>query len=200
MSPKLDFLFPKSYKANRPKAFQWLGRVIMKIMGWRIKGEISDSYSNKKFVAIVAPHTSNWDAIVGLAAITAVDLKVYFIGKHTIFKGLLGKFIRYMGGIPVDRSKPGGLIKDLLSQIEDKKNGLIGLSPEGTRTKVEEWKTGFLRIARELNSGVVLVSLDFLKKELVFGKEFMPTGDDKKDIMTIREYYSSFTPRHPRNF
>ena len=53
---------------------------------------------------------------------------------------------------------------------------------------------------RELNSGVVLVSLDFLKKELVFGKEFMPTGDDKKDIMTIREYYSSFTPRHPRNF
>ena len=123
-----------------------------------------------------------------------------FIGKHTIFKGLLGKFIRYMGGIPVDRSKPGGLIKDLLSQIEDKKNGLIGLSPEGTRTKVEEWKTGFLRIARELNSGVVLVSLDFLKKEVVFGKEFMPTGDDKKDIMTIREYYSSFTPRHPRNF
>ena len=87
MSPKLDFLFPKSYRANRPKAFQWLGRVIMKIMGWRIKGEISDSYSNKKFVAvIVAPHTSNWDAIVGLAAIAAVDLKVYFIGKHTIFK------------------------------------------------------------------------------------------------------------------
>ena len=158
------------------------------------------SYENKKFVAIVAPHTSNWDAVVGLAAIAAVDLKVYFIGKHTVFTGILGKFMKYMGGIPVDRSKPGGLIKDLLRQVEDKKNGLIGLAPEGTRSKVGEWKTGFLRIARELNSGVVLVSLDFLKKELVFGKEFMPTGDDKQDILSIREYYNTFTPKNPANF
>ena len=172
----------------------------MKLSGWKIKGQISDLYENKKFVAIVAPHTSNWDAVVGLAAIAAVDLKVYFIGKHTVFKGLLGKFMKYMGGIPVDRSKPGGLIKDLLRQVEDKKNGLIGLAPEGTRSKVGEWKTGFLRIARELNSGVVLVSLDFLKKELVFGKEFMPTGDDQKDILNIREYYNAFTPKNPTNF
>ena len=63
-----------------------------------------------------------------------------------------------------------------------------------------EWKTGFLRIAKELNSGVVLVSLDFLKKELVFGKEFVPTGDDKQDILNIKEYYSAFTPRNPANF
>ena len=172
----------------------------MKLSGWKIKGQISDLYENKKFVAIVAPHTSNWDAVVGLAAIAAVDLKVYFIGKHTVFTGLLGKFMKYMGGIPVDRSKPGGLIKDLLRQVEDKKNGLIGLAPEGTRSKVGEWKTGFLRIARELNSGVVLISLDFLKKELVFGKEFMPTGDDHKDILNIREYYNAFTPKNPANF
>mgnify|MGYP005672418639 FL=1 len=108
--------------------------------------------------------------------------------------------MKYMGGIPVDRSKPGGVIKDLLRQVKDKKNGLIGLAPEGTRSKVGEWKTGFLRIARELNSGVVLVSLDFLKKELVFGKEFMPTGDDKQDILSIREYYNTFTPKNPANF
>ena len=108
--------------------------------------------------------------------------------------------MKYMGGIPVDRSKPGGIIKDLLRQIEDKKNGLIGLAPEGTRSKVDEWKTGFLRIAKELNSGVVLVSLDFLKKELVFGKEFIPTGDDKKDILSIKKYYNAFTPKNPANF
>ena len=108
--------------------------------------------------------------------------------------------MKYMGGIPVDRSKPGGVIKDLLRQIKDKKNGLIGLAPEGTRSKVGDWKTGFLRIAKELNSGVVLVSLDFLKKELVFGKEFMPTGDDKQDILNIKEYYNAFTPKNPANF
>ena len=85
-----------------------------------------------------------------MAAIAAVDLKVYFIGKHTVFTGILGKFMKYMGGIPVDRSKPGGLIEDLLRQIEDKKNGLIGLAPEGTRSKVGEWKTGFLRLLESL--------------------------------------------------
>ena len=122
------------------------------------------------------------------------------IGSVTVFSGILGKFMKYMEGIPVDRSKPGGLIKDLLRQMEDKKNGLIGLAPEGTRSKVGEWKTGFLRIAKELNSGVVLVSLDFLKKELVFGKEFMPTGDDKQDILSIKEYYNTFTPKNPANF
>ena len=82
----MKFKFPNSYKANRPKPFQWLGKIIIKASGWKIKGHISDVYENKKFVAIVAPHTSNWDAVVGLAAIAAIDLKVYFIGKHTVFK------------------------------------------------------------------------------------------------------------------
>ena len=196
----MNFKFPKSYKANRPKFLQLFGKTLIKILGWKIKGQISDIYENKKFVAIVAPHTSNWDAVVGLAAIAAVDLKVYFIGKHTVFSGILGKFMKYMGGIPVNRTKPGGVIKDLLSQVEDKKNGLIGLAPEGTRAKAGEWKTGFLRIARELNSGVVLVSLDFLKKELVFGKEFIPTGNDKQDLLSIKQYYNTFTPKNPANF
>ena len=146
----MNFKFPDSYKANRPKPFQWLGKILIKLSGWKIKGQISDLYENKKFVAIVAPHTSNWDAVVGLAAIAAVDLKVYFIGKHTVFTGILGKFMKYMGGIPVDRSKPGGL--------------------------------------------------DFLKKELVFGKEFVPTGDDRQDILNIKEYYNAFTPKNPANF
>ena len=196
----MSFKFPTSYKANRPKPFQWLGKILMKLSGWKIKGHISDYYENKKFVAIVAPHTSNWDAVVGWSALAAVDLKVYFIGKHTVFKGLLGKFMKYMGGIPVDRSKPGGLIQDLLNQIKDKKNGLIGLAPEGTRSKVDEWKTGFLRIAKELNSGVVLVSLDFLKKELVFGEEFKLSGNDKQDLLDIKKYYEAFNPRHIKNF
>ena len=196
----MNFKFPSTYKANRPKLFQWLGKIIIKFSGWKIKGQISDLYENKKFVAIVAPHTSNWDAVVGLAAVAAVDLKVYFIGKHTVFKGLLGKFMKYMGGIPVDRSKPGGLIKDLMRQIEHKNNGLIGIAPEGTRSKVDEWKTGFLRIAKELNSGVVLVSLDFLKKELVFGEEFKLSGNDKQDLRDIKKYYEAFTPRHIEKF
>ena len=73
----MNFKFPDSYKANRPKSFQWLGKLLIKLSGWKIKGQISDLYENKKFVAIVAPHTSNWDAVVGLAAIAAVDSVSY---------------------------------------------------------------------------------------------------------------------------
>ena len=76
-----------------------------------------------------------------------LDAKVTFIGKHTAFKYGLGVFLRYMGGIPVDRNKPGGIIKDAINQIKDINSSLIGISPEGTRSKVKEWKTGFLRIA-----------------------------------------------------
>ena len=191
---------PLSFRAHRPKALQWLGRAVLSFFGWKVCGKISEELSGQKLVVIVAPHTSNWDGILGVATVAGLDAKITFIGKHTVFKYGLGAFLRYMGGIPVDRSKPGGLIKDLIRQVEDKKNGLIGLAPEGTRSKVGEWKTGFLRIARELNSGVVLVSLDFLKKELVFGKEFLPTGDDKQDILSIREYYNAFTPKNPANF
>ena len=188
----MKFKFPNSYKANRPKPFQWLGKIIIKASGWKIKGHISDIYENKKFVAIVAPHTSNWDAVVGLAAIAAIDLKVYFIGKHTVFKGLLGKFMKYMGGIPVDRSKPGGLIKDLLRQIEDKKNGLIGLAPEGTRSKVDEWKTGFLRIANLTKSKILLISIDAPTKSIQIGKIFNPSGNSEIDLALIQNYYKSF--------
>ena len=172
----------------------------MKLSGWKIKGHISDYYENKKFVAIVAPHTSNWDAVVGLSAIAAVDLKVYFIGKHTVFKGLLGKFMKYMGGIPVDRSKPGGLIQDLLNQIKDKKNGLIGLAPEGTRSKVDEWKTGFLRIAEEINAEIQLTGIDFGKKRFVFGELFKPTGDNERDIENLKIHFQKYTGKHPERF
>ena len=196
----MNFKFPDSYKANRPKPFQWLGKILIKLSGWKIKGQISDLYENKKFVAIVAPHTSNWDAVVGLAAIAAIDLKVYFIGKHTVFNGLLGKFMKYMGGIPVDRSKPGGIIKDLLRQIEDKKNGLIGLAPEGTRSKVKEWKTGFLRIAKELNTKIIPASIDFAKKEILLGNVFTPSGNNSQDILNLKKYYSVFTPKHPEKY
>ena len=196
----MNFKFPDSYKANRPKPFQWLGKILIKLSGWKIKGQISDLYENKKFVAIVAPHTSNWDAVVGLAAIAAVDLKVYFIGKHTVFKGILGKFMKYMGGIPVDRSKPGGIIKDALEQIKNIDGSLIAMSPEGTRSKVVEWKTGFLRIANDLKCKIIPASLDFSKKEILLGKAFTPSGNNEKDIADLKKYYSEFVPKHPERY
>ena len=191
---------PKAFRAYRPKALQFLGKLVLSIFGWRVKGSISEDFSNQKLVVIVAPHTSNWDGIFGVATVAGLDAKITFIGKHTAFRYGLGAFLRYMGGIPVDRSKPGGIIQDAIDQIKKIDGSLIAMSPEGTRSKVKEWKTGFLRIAKELNTNIIPASLDFAKKEILLGKAFVPSGNNEEDIRALKEYYSVFTAKHPEKY
>ena len=191
---------PKSFRANRPKLLQWLGRTVLSIFGWKVRGGIEHEYDNKKLVILIAPHTSNWDGIFGVAAVAGLDARITFIGKHTAFKYGLGAFLRYMGGIPVDRSKPGGVIQHAIDQIKGIESSLIAISPEGTRSKVKEWKTGFLRIAKEINAQIVPASLDFSKKEILLGRVFKLSGDNKKDILDLKKYYSIFTAKHPEKY
>ena len=191
---------PKSFRANRPKILQWLGRTVLSIFGWKVSGSISEEYAGKNLVVIVAPHTSNWDGIFGVATVAGLDARITFIGKHTVFRYGLGSFLRYMGGIPVDRSKPGGIIQDALNQIKDLEGALIAMSPEGTRSKVKEWKTGFLRIAKELNTKIIPASIDFAKKEILLGNAFTPSGNNPQDIINLKKYYSIFTPKYPEKY
>ena len=182
---------PKAFRAYRPRALQFLGKLVLSVFGWKVKGSISEDFSNQKLVVIVAPHTSNWDGIFGVATVAGLDAKITFIGKHTAFRYGLGAFLRYMGGIPVDRSKPGGIIQDAIDQIKKIDGSLIAMSPEGTRSKVKEWKTGFLRIAKELNTKIIPASLDFAKKEILLGKVFTPSGNNDEDIKILKKYYLS---------
>ena len=191
---------PKAFRAYRPRALQFLGKLVLSMFGWKVKGNISEDFSNQKLVVIVAPHTSNWDGIFGVATVAGLDAKITFIGKHTAFKYGLGAFLRYMGGIPVDRSKPGGIIQDAIDQIKKIDGSLIAMSPEGTRSKVKEWKTGFLRIAKELNTKIIPASLYFAKKEILLGKAFVPSGNNQEDIRALKEYYSVFTAKHPEKY
>jgi len=191
---------PQIFRANRPKSLQWLGRFLLTLFKWKVKGQISDIHSNKRLIVIVAPHTSNWDGFLGIAAVAGLDARINFIGKHTVFRFGLGKFLRYMGGIPVDRSKPGNIVKESVDKIKNIKGSLIAMSPEGTRSKVTQWKTGFLRIAKELNAQIIPASLDFAKKEILLGEIFNPSGDFKKDILDLKKYYSIFTPKHPERY
>ena len=191
---------PQSFRAHRPWFIKWLGRSLLSCLGWTVLGKIGEEYANKNLVVIVAPHTSNWDGILGVAAIAGLDARISFIGKEAAFKYGLGAFLRYMGGIPVDRTKPGGIIQDAIDQIKEINGTLIGMAPEGTRSKVKEWKTGFLRIAEELNTKIVPASIDFAKKEILLGKIFTPSGDNLKDIADLKNYYKTFTPKHPENF
>ena len=191
---------PQSFRANRPNFVQWLGRSLLSVLGWKVLGEIGEEHTNKNLVVIVAPHTSNWDGILGVAAIAGLDARISFIGKDTAFKYGLGAFLKYMGGIPIDRSNPGGVINDAIEKIKKMNGTLLGVAPEGTRSKVEAWKTGFLRIAEGIDAKIIPASIDFATKEILLGKVFVPSGDNKKDIRDLQDYYKVFTPRHPEKY
>ena len=191
----------KSFRANRPKSVQWLGRFVLSSLGWKVTGKIKEEYKNQRIVIVVAPHTSNWDGILGMAALAGLDARISFFGKHTIFRYFgLGAFLKYMGGIPVNRANPGGAIGDAIKKIKNIEFSLIGMAPEGTRSKVAKWKTGFLRIAKEINAKIIPVSLDFAKKEILLGEIFKLSGEQEKDLKDLKDYFRAFTPRHPENF
>lgn len=191
---------PQSFRANRPNFVQWLGRSLLSFLGWKVLGEIGEEHTNKNLVVIVAPHTSNWDGILGVAAIAGLDARISFIGKDTAFKYGLGAFLKYMGGIPIDRSNPRGVINDAIEKIKKMNGTLLGMAPEGTRSKVEAWKTGFLRIAEGIDAKIIPASIDFATKEILLGKVFVPSGDNKKDIRDLQDYYKVFTARHPEKY
>jgi len=104
-----------SIPRRRSAALRALGRAVLRLLGWRVEGEIPDV---PKLVIAVAPHTSNWDFLVGMAAMFALDLRLTFIGKHTLFGGPLAPFLRWMGGVPVDRSSPHGVVGESVRAFE----------------------------------------------------------------------------------
>ena len=125
-----------------------VGRLILKIARWGFDGEIPDI---SKGVIIVAPHTSNWDFVIGAAGMLALDLELRFLGKHTLFEGPLAPLMRGLGGVPVDRSQPGsGVVEEMAARFEREDKLLLALSPEGTRSSVDRWKTGLHRIFKIL--------------------------------------------------
>lgn len=198
MNSLIKTVVPEIHLANRPKFVQWLGRTLHKASGWKVEGEIPNL---KKFILVGAPHTSNWDFVHALILIWALDLKLNVLAKHTLFKiPILKNILSGIGGIPVDRNNPQ-LVVDEVSKLTEGDGGvIIGLTPEGTRKRVEKWKSGFLRIAEQTDSKIVLIGIDFDKKVCSFSGFFEPTGDNEQDIKFIKNFYKNFKPKIPNNF
>ena len=193
---------PKSFRAHRPKTIQFIARLLLKIFGWKIEGEIPKMKDNENLVLIAAPHTSNWDGVFGFTAIIGLDAKISFFGKYTLFKQpLLGRFLKYMGGIPVDKNKPGsGLVKEAVANIEKLKGSLIAIAPEGTRSKTKQWRTGFLHIAEAVDAKIFTAAFDFDTKRIILDKFFIPSGNVERDLDTLKVYYSKFSAKKPENY
>jgi 1-acyl-sn-glycerol-3-phosphate acyltransferase len=193
---------PFKYRANRPKIVQWLARGLLRAFRWKVEGLIPPVQGNENLIVIAGPHTSNWDGVFAFAAIIGIDAKISFFGKYTLFTTpILGRFLKYMGGIPVDRSKPGlGLTEIAIKNMSKLNGSLIAMSPEGTRAKTEKFKTGFLRIAEAVEGKIFLASFDFGNKRILLDKFFNPSGDNDLDLAFAKEYFTQFQAKRPENY
>ena len=193
---------PFKYRASRPKTVQWAARWFLKIFGWKVEGVVPPVAGNENLIIIAGPHTSNWDGVFGFAAILGLDAKITFFGKHSLFnKPILGRFLKYMGGIPVDKKKPGAGLTDVAIANMKKINGsLIAISPEGTRAKTEKMKSGFLRIAKAVEGQIFLGAFDFGNKRILLDKFYNPSGNSEEDLLWVREYFLQYQAKRPENY
>ena len=181
---------PQHLKANRPKFIIKISSWILNLRKWEIDGVIPD---DKRVVLVIGPHTSNWDFIIGILVILSLDAKINWIGKHTIFKRGFKRLLTKLGGIPVNRQDPSELFSKI-REITKKSNGyLIGMAPEGTRKKVLKLKSGFIRIAKQTNSKIMLAGIDFKKKIVNLDNFFTPSGNLDDDLDYVKNYFSRYT-------
>lgn len=174
--------------------------LILRIAGWRVNITVPDY---PKCIICVAPHTSNWDFIIGKLAYSSIGRNAGFLMKSSWFFFPLGIFFRAIGGIPVVRDKSRNepsLVEQLIRRFNSTERLSLAITPEGTRKRTAKWHSGFLRIAYETHVPVLLGVLDFENKEVMIVKEFTPTGDIDEDMRMVKNYYSPFSGKHPRNF
>ena len=165
-----------------------LGRSVMWAAGWSFEGSIPDL---SKAVIIVAPHTSNWDFVIGAAGMLALDLDLRFLGKHTLFRGPMGAIMRVLGGIPVDRAQPGsGVVEEMGARFKTSDHLLLAIAPEGTRGEVTSWKTGFQRIARAAGVPILAIALDYGRRQIRFRELFTPSPDLEADVEELQEFFA----------
>jgi 1-acyl-sn-glycerol-3-phosphate acyltransferase len=174
-----------------------LGRFMMRLRGWRFEGEVPDE---PRMILLVAPHTSNWDFLTGLWAKFALQLKAGFLGKHTLFWWPLGAFLRSIGGIAIDRSRPAGITEDSTVAFRESERLMLVIAPEGTRSKSKKWKSGFYRIAVAAGVPILLVAFDYPRRVIRLGPLFHPTGDYEKDLARIQSHYHAGMALRPENY
>lgn len=189
---------PPCHRASRPNWVRALGRLGLRWLGgWQVAGVFPDQ---KHLVVAAGPHTSNWDFFIGMSAMLALDIRVQWLAKHTIFKPPVAWLLYRLGGRPVDRTRPEGTAEEVARQMRSADALILAITPEGTRKKVPHLKTGFLRIARAVPCQVLPVTLDFESRVLRLHPAYYPQDDLEQGTADIRALFAGVRPRNPGNF
>ena len=171
--------------------------IYSKLLGWKIENLQPEV---PKCIIAVAPHTSNFDFIIGKLAYASIGRKSQFLMKKEWFFFPFGLIFKAMGGIPVTRSKHTSMTDTLAAEFAKHEQLQIAVTPEGTRKRVTEWKKGFYYIALKANVPIVLIGLDYKRKAAIFLDTFYPTGDVDADMIKIKSYYAGIAGKHPEKF
>ena len=194
--PQIPELGPNVQRAHGPFAAA-VGRFIMGIRGWRVEGEFPNV---PRMVLIVAPHTSNWDFPTGVWVKLAMRMGGRFVGKHTLFRGPLGVFMRWLGGVPVDRTAAAGFVEETARVVRESERMTLVVAPEGTRKRSDKWKSGFYRIAVAAGVPIFPVGFDYRRKVIRFDPLFHPTGDYERDLAELQSHFDAGMALKPENY
>ncbi|MBW7881768.1 MAG: 1-acyl-sn-glycerol-3-phosphate acyltransferase [Caldilineaceae bacterium] len=184
---------PLAFKRTPLQRFWfWLFR----LLGWN--GQYIDPGADK-YVIVVWPHTSNWDFFIGFIYSRAFPVPFpNFLIKDSIINGPFGPIVRWLGGIPVDRSKSSKFVDQLAEEFARRGRMVLAITPEGTRGKTQYWKSGFYYVALAAKVPIVLAAVDYGRRFISFGQSIMPTGDLDADMEYIRSFLGDATGRHPQ--
>jgi len=174
-----------------------LGRAYLGASGWREEGARPEPPA---FVLIAAPHTTNWDLPIMIALSFVYDVPLRWAGKHTLFRWPFGGFMRALGGISIVRHERGDRVQALAALFEEHPSLVLVMPAEGTRGRVEHWKSGFYHIAREAGVPIVCGYLDYERRRGGFGLVVEPTGAVRADMDRIRAFYADKVGKHPEKF
>ena len=171
-------------------------KIFWKLSGWKIQGELPSDL--RQCVILVAPHTSAWDVVLGMAVRAVMPIRdAHFLGKKELFSGPMGWFFKAVGGVPVDRSGNQNMVEQVAEIFKARPDFKLAMSPEGTRRKVDRIRTGFYYIAKKANVPIVLAGLDFSLKAVIFSEPFYPTDDEAADFAKIISFFAPIKGKYP---
>ena len=167
--------------------------ILNKIIGWKVIGYLP---KKEKYVIAVVPHSSYFDLIIAVLIRTYSGLKIKFIGKKELFNPITSFLFKYLGGIPVDRTKKLNIVDEIVDLFKSGKIKILAIAPEGTRKRVKKWKTGFYYIALKANLPILMVSFDYMRKEVKINDKFYPSGDIDKDFIELEKKVNDVVTRN----